>query len=133
MPFELELAARDSEAAGCSGTTDLRTRKMVTAIHGLCVNAPQVLGNEPDGRRSLLKPTKLRMAGVSIRLSPEHGLGKKGFPPQSNEAASVEVLRMQTPDSHYCPLSAAKRGGFGAAAIGIRSSRGRQHPIIRPY
>jgi hypothetical protein len=73
------------------------------------VNAPQVLGNEPDGGRSLLKPKKLRMVGVSIRLSLEYGLGKKSFPPQSNEAASVEVLRMQTPDSHCCYLSAAQR------------------------
>lgn len=102
MPFELELAACDSEVARCSGTTDLRACKMVTAIHCLSVNAPQVLGNEPDGGRSLLKPRQLRMMGVPMRLSPKDGLGKKSFPPQGNKAASVEVFRMQTPDSHYC-------------------------------
>ncbi len=100
MPFELELAACNSEVAGCSGTTDFRAYKMVTTVHCLSVDAPQVLGNESDGRRSLLKPMKLRMAGVSIRLSLEYGLGKKSFPPQCNEATCVKVLRMQTPDSH---------------------------------
>ena len=108
MPLELELAARNSEVAGCSGTTDFCNCKLVTAIHCLFVNAPQVLGNEPDGGRTLPKPKKLRMTCVSIRLSLKYGLGEKSFPPQSNQAASVEVLRMQTPNSHCCYLSVAQ-------------------------
>ena len=100
MPFELELAARNSETAGRSGATDLRSHEKVTAVHGLSMNAPQVLGNETDGGRLLLKPTKLRTMDVSLRLSREYGLGKKTFTPQSNQSAGVEVLRMQAPDTH---------------------------------
>jgi len=49
----------------------------------------------------LPKSKKLRMMDVSSRLSSEYGLGKKPFPPQSNEPAGVEVLRVQTPDAHW--------------------------------
>lgn len=99
MPFELDLPARNRQAVGRPRTTDLGAIKLVTAIHGLFVHASQVLGNEPD-RRVLPKAEQLRVMNVAIRLSPEHGLGKQSFPPQSNESASVEVLRMQAPDSH---------------------------------
>jgi len=128
MPFERELAARDSEEAGCSGTTDFRADKMVTAIHCLAVNAPQVLGNEPDGGRALLKPKKLGMVGVSIRLAPKDRLGKKSFPPQGNEAAGVEVFRMQTPDSHCCWLSAAQGRPGPCASMALLSGR---HTLAR--
>jgi hypothetical protein len=49
----------------------------------------------------LLKPNKLGVVDVSIRLSPQYGLGKKTFPPQSNQRAGVKVLRMQAPISHF--------------------------------
>jgi hypothetical protein len=109
MPFELQLASRDSEVAARSGATDLRGRKTVTAVDRLAVNDPQVLGNEADWERLLLKPKKLRVTDVSIRLSLEHGLGKKTFPPQGNEPAGVEVFRMQAPDSQCRYLSASQR------------------------
>jgi len=114
MPFELELAARNSETVGRSGATDLRSHEKVTAVQCLSVNAPQILGNETDRRRLLLKPKKLRMIDVSLRLSREYGLGKKTFTPQSNQSAGVEVLRMQAPDTHYY-LSAAQRSPSPAA------------------
>ncbi len=108
MPFELKLAARNGEIAGRSGATDLRSRKKVTAVHCLSVNTPQILGNETDGGTSLLKPKELRMMDISLRLSREYGLGKQAFTPQSNQPAGIEVLRMQTPDTH-CYLLAVQR------------------------
>jgi hypothetical protein len=99
MPFELELTSRNTELAARPGATDLRRRKTVTAVDCLVVNAPQILGDEADREASLLKPKKLRVTDVPSGLSLEYGLRKQPFPPQSNQPAGVEVLRMQAPDS----------------------------------
>ena len=100
MPLERKLAIGNSEVAGRPGATDPFGRKTVAADHCLPVNDSQIFSDKPDWKRLLLKPNKLGMVGISIRLSPENGLGKKSFPPQGNQPAGVEVLRMQAPNSH---------------------------------
>jgi hypothetical protein len=39
---------------------------------------------------------------VALCLAPEHGLREERFPPESNQALGVEILRMKTPDPHRC-------------------------------
>jgi hypothetical protein len=73
MPFELELAAGNNELIWRSRAADFGGRKTVPAVHRLSVNASQVLGDIPDGRRLSLKPMKLAVVGVSNRLSLEYG------------------------------------------------------------
>jgi len=94
LPFELDLSAGNGEEAGCAQAADLFGRKTVAAVQSLHVNGPQILRNEPDGLRSCTKTHKLRVVNISFRLSLKNGLGKKSFPPQGNESATVEVLRM---------------------------------------
>jgi hypothetical protein len=69
MPFELKLATRNSEVVGRPGATDLPGGKTIIAVHRLCVNGPQVLGDEADGEGLLLKPKKLRVMDVSFGFS----------------------------------------------------------------
>lgn len=100
MPLELKLATRNSEVAASPEATDLFGRKTVTSDYCLSVNNSQILSDKPDRKRLLLKPNKLGVMDISIRLSTENGLGKKSFPPQSHQPAGVKVLRMQAPNSH---------------------------------
>jgi len=104
MPFEPKLATGNIEAAGRARATDLGGIKTVTPGHCLLVNNAQILGNGADGRRLPQKPNKLGVVHVSFRLSHENGLGEKTFAPQGNETSGIEVLRMQTPDTHGCRL-----------------------------
>ena len=84
MPFELELAAGNSETAKGSRATDLFACKTVTAVRRFLMDRPQVLSNGTDRRTLFPKPKKLRVMDVSARPSLEYGLRKKSFPPQSD-------------------------------------------------
>jgi hypothetical protein len=58
------------------------------------MNDTQILGDAADGRRLRPKPKQLRMMSVSLRPARQNGLRKQRFPPQGNEPASVEILRV---------------------------------------
>jgi len=78
----------------CSGSTDLYAGKPVTAIFGFAMDASQVFGHQSHGGRLLQKSQKLWVMGISDRLASQYGLGEQTLPPQGNQSAGVEVLRM---------------------------------------
>ena len=102
LPFALELTARNGETATCSRRSDPRGREAVAAICCVLMNAAQILTDAANRRRVRAKPKQLRVMLVALCLAPEHGLREERFPPESNQALGVEILRMKTPDPHRC-------------------------------
>ena len=101
-PFELKLSTRNGGTAKRAGASDLFRRKAVIATRCFVMNGAQVLSDRTDGRSLCAKPKKLRVMPVALRLAAEHGLREKRFAPQGHQSSSVEVLRMQAPETHPC-------------------------------
>ena len=110
-PFEVELAARHRDPAGGPGGSDLRGIETVASLDRFFVNGAQELGNEPCGLRLLPKPEELRMADIPGRFAPQHRLGEERFPPQGNQPPGIEMLRMETPESHPTTIAIAQSPG----------------------
>ena len=100
LPFALELPACNGETARRARNGDPLGREAIAALPGLFMNRAQILADATDRRRVRAKPKELRMMLVAPRLAPEHGLCEQRFPPESHESLSVEILRMQAPNSH---------------------------------
>lgn len=59
--------------------------------------AAQVLGDCAARRRQVEKACELRMVPVATGSAAQHGLREQRFPPQRDQAAGIEILRMQAP------------------------------------
>jgi len=102
LPFALELTARNGETTTRARRSDPLGREAVAAICCVLMNAAQILTDATNRRRVRAKPKELRVMLVAPRSASEHGLREKRFPPESNQALGVEILRMKTPDPHRC-------------------------------
>ncbi len=74
---------------------DLPSHKSETTADGLGADSPKVVGNRADWGRLSPEAFQLGMMSVARCLTPQDRLRKKGFAPERNEAAYIEVFRMQ--------------------------------------
>ena len=94
-PFMLDLIASHRDAPGSARRADLPFRKPVLAADGLCMDTTKVVGNRAKGGRPSAEPFQLGVMPVADCVAPQYRLRKKGLAPESNEPASIEILRMQ--------------------------------------
>jgi hypothetical protein len=81
-PFELELTPRNGETADRTCPSDALCREVIAAGTRFRMNDAQILTDATDGRSVRSKPKQLRVVPVSLRLTLEHRLREKRFPPE---------------------------------------------------
>ena len=122
-PLVLNLPARNGHPAGHALRADQVTVETVAASQRLHVHGSQVLRYGPHGRRPVEKPRKLGVVAVAARSAPQHGLRQQSLPPKRHEPARVEVLRVQTPDSHAVSRNAHQRTDLISVACSCLETR----------
>src|SRR5688572_12758680 len=95
--------------------TDLPAIEGVSPSPRLLVHANEVMADSTPWILALAEACQLWMMTIANRPSRQHGLGQQSLAPQSHQAAPVQVLWMQRPQSHQirgrCPRPLAS-GAF---------------------
>lgn len=100
IPFKLELATGGEERRDGARATEFPAVKVITAARRFVVNDAEVRVDRGRGRCSTPEPVELRMVAISTRRSGKDCLREESFPPECDEAARVQVCRMDGPESH---------------------------------
>jgi hypothetical protein len=101
LPFVEELPLRLGDARdGGSRCDDASRVERVAARGGLIRNGPQVGGDGFHGVGRGAKALQLRVPRVAARATEEHRLREEGLSPEGDEAGSVEMTRMHSPETH---------------------------------
>jgi hypothetical protein len=105
-----------------SGKTSARnsgTVKLVATRPRLFANSTKIFRNCRHGRLRLAKANQLRVMPVTPGCSSQDGLRKQTFAPDSHEAGSIQVFRVQAPDSHAGKISFARCGNKTVLLQGV--------------
>ena len=125
-PFELELAARCNKRRDRAGSAELLRIEAVASTRGFVVNGPEVSVDRGRGRRSTPEALELGMVPVAASLPCEDRLREQCLAPECNEAASIEVARVNGPEPHDV-ARAASRSAVSSIRASIRASRPPRH------
>ena len=99
-PLVLELSARNGQLPSRARWTDKVAVERVAAVQRLFADGPQVRCDRSRGRPLAAKTLNLGMVTVAPCRTPQNGLSQQSLAPQRHKTTRVEVLRVQTPDSH---------------------------------
>jgi hypothetical protein len=91
--------------------TYFRAIEGVTPSRRLIVHASKILVDRTAWVWALTEASQLGMTAVANRPSSQHGLRQQSLAPQGHQASSVQVLRMQCPQSHQSVTEPSDRGG----------------------
>ena len=81
--------------ARVAGTANLPSVEVVATARRFVVDDPKVRRDGMRGIVCLSESKKLRVVGVSAGPAPQHGLREECFTPHRDQAARVEISRMQ--------------------------------------
>lgn len=115
VPLELELSRPDFQREHVWGDDDSGCVEAVPTAIGLVPNSVKICRDCGDRFRSIPKAIQLRMPPVSVGLPQEHLLSEQSLAPQRGESLTVQILRMQTPESHRESWLYASRRGLRCA------------------
>ena len=73
----------------------------------LLVKPMQIPSDRRQRVRAVAKSDELRMVPVALRSTGQHGLSKQRLAPSGDQARSIQMRRVQRPDSHRVPRSAS--------------------------
>lgn len=100
FPLVKQLPARLGQAAAGFRPGNLRSIEPVAASHGFGADFTQVAGDGGDRVVGGAEARELRMMPVAFGFSAQNFLRQQTFAPKRDEAAGVEIFRMQCPEAH---------------------------------
>jgi hypothetical protein len=112
-PFKIELAAGGDERRDHPRSAELAGIKAITAACRFIVNGAEVGVDRCHGRRSALEAVELRVVAIPIGRSGEDSLRQESLAPEGDKASSVQVGRVDRPESH---VTSRKKKPNGSAA-----------------
>jgi hypothetical protein len=99
-PFKLELTAGGDDRRDRARSAEFVGIKAITAACGLVVNDTEVSVDRRHGRRRPPEALELWMVAIPTGRSGEHCLREQSFAPEGDQAASVQIGRVNGPESH---------------------------------
>src|SRR5262245_4147706 len=100
-PFERQLATRSHHPGWSRCPTQLAAVEMITPASRLLVNGPEI-GVEASYRLRLrAEADQLGMPAISCGVSAQYRACQQGLAPKGDEAAGIQVFRVDGPDPHY--------------------------------
>src|SRR5262245_2882492 len=100
FPLVRHLAPRHRNDAVVVGSGDLPGIEGVAASRRLVSDRAQVCCDGARGRRGAAKAIELRVGYVAGRPPAQDGLREEPFPPECDEPASIQELRVKAPETH---------------------------------
>ncbi len=100
FPFEEQLAPRLHQLGRGLPRDDFRFVELIAATRGFVGHSAEVGGNQSEWFSVLPKPRQLRMTCVSSRLAGDDFLSEQTLPPQGDQSLGVEILRVNSPETH---------------------------------
>src|SRR5690606_21142938 len=113
-----ELPAAHRQARRLPAAPDPLAREAVAPRRRLVVDGREVGGDRGGRRLARPEALELRMLAVAGGPTAQHRLGEQPLAPQRDEAAGIEVLRVQAPQAHR-PASVAGGGQPGRAGAKV--------------
>ena len=100
IPFELELAARGEHRRDGASSPEFAAIKAITTACTFVVDRAEICVDRGRGRRGIPESVKLRMVTIPTGRSRQDCLCKERFAPERHEPRTVEIGRMESPESH---------------------------------
>ena len=99
-PLEVNLALRQLDLFRCAARRDSGRVEPVSPLDRFGMHGLEILCDEGYRRGLFSEPGQLGMMPVSFRRLFQNRLGEQALPPQRDEPARIEMLRMNAPQTH---------------------------------
>lgn len=100
--LELELAARNAEATAVPDRADARAVEVVATQFGFRSDRGEIMVDRGKRGGVGAETVQLRVVAVAAGLPAQHCPRKEALAPDCDETLTVEIRRMNAPQSHAC-------------------------------